>query len=94
MSPTLSSLILAGLGLSLTSSAVPICGNQSFEWQKCPSYLGFGDVAIDCGFVNVPLDWDFPAEDKGQIKIGFARLPTKDKQACEAPLLGGPRCRY
>ncbi|KAI1381945.1 alpha/beta-hydrolase [Hypoxylon crocopeplum] len=58
-----------------SSRASPANVGQSLDWEPCPSALAPSNSTLRCSYIPVPLDWDFP--EKGNITIGFAKLPAR-----------------
>lgn len=75
---------LVATGVALvpgTAAAAP-----GIDWQPCPDAPG-----VDCGTIEVPLDWAKPDGEK--IHIGLARRPAKDPATRIGSILmdpGGP----
>lgn len=65
------------------TNALPSPENQRIEWQPCPDELSRD---LQCGYLDVPLDWDDPAA-PAQVTLGIGRLAARKPEVCAG------RCR-
>lgn len=74
-----------------TTLAVPVKCNTTLVFDDCPTSLVGKNSRMQCGSIQVPMDWSNPSS--GKITIGVVKIPAKDPSNRIGPLFynpGGP----